>query len=93
LEVGVAGVPDSLRGEVVKAWVVVKPGQTMTEDEVKDCCRESLAKYKVPRQVEFRTELPKTTVGKTLRRELIRQHNEQEAKKKQNVVELPVKSL
>ena len=93
LEVGVAGIPDSLRGEVVKAWVVVKPGECLTEDEVKDWSKKSLAVYKVPRQVEFRTELPKTTVGKILRRELVRQHNEEEAKKKQNVMELPVKSL
>jgi long-chain acyl-CoA synthetase len=80
LEVGVAGIPDPLRGEAVKAWVVVKPGETMTEEEVKDWCIKSLAKYKIPRQVEFRTELPKTTVGKTLRRELVRQHNEAQAK-------------
>jgi long-chain acyl-CoA synthetase len=93
LEVGVAGIPDSLRGEVVKAWVVVKPGECLTEDEVKDWSKKSLAIYKVPRQVEFRPELPKTTVGKVLRRELVRQHNEEEAKKKQNVMELPVKSL
>jgi long-chain acyl-CoA synthetase len=73
LEVGVAGIPDPYRGETVKAWVVVKPGETMTEDEVKDWCREKLAKYKVPSQVEFRDELPKTTVGKVLRRELVRQ--------------------
>jgi long-chain acyl-CoA synthetase len=93
LEVGVAGIPDSLRGEVVKAWVVVKPGETLTEDEIKVWSKKSLAVYKVPRQVEFRTELPKTTVGKVLRRELVRQHNEVEAKKKQNIMELPVKSL
>jgi long-chain acyl-CoA synthetase len=73
LEVGVAGVPDTLRGEIVKAWVVTKPGEIMAADEVKDWCRKSLASYKVPRQVEFRQELPKTTVGKTLRRELVRQ--------------------
>ena len=93
LEVGVAGIPDSLRGEVVKAWVVVKPGETLTEDEIKIWSKKSLAVYKVPRQVEFRTELTKTTVGKILRRELVRQHNEVEAKKKQNIMELPVKSL
>ena len=93
LEVGVAGIPDSLRGEVVKAWVVIKPGETLCEEDVKDWCRKSLAVYKVPRQVEFRTELPKTTVGKTLRRELVRQHNEQEDKKKAMRMELPVKSL
>ena len=93
LEVGVAGIPDSLRGEVVKAWVVLKPSETLSEDDVKEWCRKSLAIYKVPRQVEFRTELPKTTVGKTLRRELVRQHNEVEAKKQLRVRELPVKSL
>jgi len=76
LEVGVAGVPDPYRGETVKAWVVVKPGETLTEDEVRDWCKERLAKYKVPTLVEFRTELPKTTVGKILRRELIREHKE-----------------
>lgn len=76
LEVGVAGVPDPYRGETVKAWVVVKPGETLSEDEVKDWCRERLAKYKVPTLVEFRSELPKTTVGKILRRELVREHKE-----------------
>ncbi len=81
LEVGVAGIPDPIRGEAVKAWVVLKPGETMNEDEVKEWCTKSLAKYKIPRQVEFRTELPKTTVGKTLRRELVRQHIEAEGKK------------
>jgi long-chain acyl-CoA synthetase len=93
LEVGVAGIPDSLRGEVVKAWVVLKPGECLTEEEVKDWSKKSLAIYKVPRQVEFRSELPKTTVGKILRRELVRQHNEELVKKKQIVGELPVKSL
>jgi long-chain acyl-CoA synthetase len=81
MEVGVAGIPDLLRGEVVKAWIVLKTGESITEDEVKEWCTKSLAKYKIPRQVEFRTELPKTTVGKTLRRELVRQHIEAESKK------------
>jgi long-chain acyl-CoA synthetase len=76
LEVGVAGVPDPYRGETVKAWVVVKPGQTMTEDEVKAWCSDKMAKFKAPTHVEFRNELPKTTVGKILRRELVRQHKE-----------------
>ena len=93
LDVGVAGIPDSLRGEVVKAWVVLKPSETLSEDDVKEWCRKSLAIYKVPRQVEFRTELPKTTVGKTLRRELVRQHNELHAEKQLRVGELPVRSL
>jgi long-chain acyl-CoA synthetase len=76
LEAGVAGVPDPYRGETVKAWVVLKPGEALSEDEIKEWCRERLAKYKVPTQVEFRTELPKTTVGKILRRELVREHKE-----------------
>ncbi len=80
-EVGVAGIPDALRGEAVKAWVVLKPGETMTDEMVKDWCAKSLARFKIPRQVEFRTELPKTTVGKILRRELVSQHNQALAKK------------
>jgi long-chain acyl-CoA synthetase len=76
LEVGVAGVPDPYRGETVKAWVVIKPGETLTEQDVKSWCSDKLAKYKVPSQVEFRDELPKTTVGKILRRELVREHKE-----------------
>jgi long-chain acyl-CoA synthetase len=86
LEVGVAGVPDPYRGETVKAWVVVKPGQTMTEEEVKAWCTERMAKYKVPTQVEFRSELPKTTVGKILRRELVREHKEHESAGKEPAV-------
>ncbi|HEB64084.1 MAG TPA: long-chain fatty acid--CoA ligase [Chloroflexi bacterium] len=83
LEVGVAGIPDPYRGETVKAWVVLKPGETATADEIKDWCRERLAKFKVPTHVEFRDELPKTTVGKILRRELVRQHKEAEAQKQE----------
>lgn len=70
LEVGVAGIPDPDSGEAVKAWVVLKPGQTATEDELGEWCKKDLAAYKVPREIEFRSELPKTTVGKILRREL-----------------------
>ncbi len=77
LEVGVAGIPDAYRGETVKAWVVVKPGETVTEEEIRAWCKERMAKFKVPTHVEFRSELPKTTVGKILRRELVRQHKEQ----------------
>ncbi len=77
LEVGVAGVPDPYRGETVKAWVVLKPGETATEEEIRGWCKDRLAKFKVPTVVEFRSELPKTTVGKILRRELVRQHKEQ----------------
>lgn len=75
-EVGVAGIPDEDRGEAVKAWVVLKTGQTANEEEIRVWCQALLTGYKVPTLVEFREELPKTTVGKVLRRELVRQHNE-----------------
>jgi long-chain acyl-CoA synthetase len=78
LEVGVAGIPDAYRGETVKAWVVLKPGETLTADEVKAWCKEHMAVFKVPTHVEFRDELPKTTVGKVLRRELVRQDREKQ---------------
>jgi long-chain acyl-CoA synthetase len=81
LEVGVAGIPDPYRGETVKAWIVLKPGETATPDEIKAFCKERLAAYKVPSHYEFRQELPKTTVGKILRRELVRQHKETESAK------------
>jgi len=76
LEVGVAGIPDPYRGETVKAWIVLKPGETLSDEEVKDWCKDRLAKYKIPTHIEYRRELPKTTVGKILRRELVRQHKE-----------------
>ncbi len=76
LDVGVAGIPDAYRGESVKAWVVLKPDQTASVEELQDWCRERLAPFKVPSQIEFRDELPKTTVGKILRRELVRQDKE-----------------
>jgi long-chain acyl-CoA synthetase len=58
----------------------------MTEADVKAWCSERMAKYKVPTQVEFRSELPKTTVGKILRRELVREHKEQEPTDKDPVI-------
>jgi long-chain acyl-CoA synthetase len=64
------GVPDPYRGETVKAFVVVKPGEELTEKEVIQFCKSRLASYKVPKMVEFREALPKTMVGKILRREL-----------------------
>ncbi len=65
------GVPQELRGEKIKAFVVLKEGQNATAAELLEHCRERLAKYKVPKQIEFRTELPKTLVGKVLRRVLL----------------------
>ncbi len=69
-EVGVAGVPDPYQGESVKAWVVLNPGARLEADELRAWCRQQLAAYKVPRYVEFCSELPKSTVGKVLRRKL-----------------------
>ncbi len=64
------GVPHEYRGETVKAFVVVRPGESLTAEELDAYCREKLAAYKVPKLYEFREELPKSAVGKTLRREL-----------------------
>lgn len=69
LEVGVIGVPDNSSGEAVKA-VIVKNDDSLTEKDVIDHCRKNLTNYKVPKLIEFREELPKTNVGKILRREL-----------------------
>jgi long-chain acyl-CoA synthetase len=70
LEVGVAGIPDPVKGEVVKAWVVLRGEGSTTEAELRAYCKERLAPYKVPAKVEFRKDLPKTMVGKVLRRVL-----------------------
>jgi long-chain acyl-CoA synthetase len=69
-EVGVAGVPDVTKGEAVRAWVVLRHGHQVTEADLRAFCRERLAPYKVPGRVEFRFDLPKTMVGKVLRRAL-----------------------
>ena len=67
------GVPDRYRGETVKAFVVLKPGETATEEEILNFCRQNLAKYKVPTRMEFCAALPKSSSGKILRRILRRQ--------------------
>ncbi len=73
LEACAVGIPHPKRGESIKAFVVLKQGQTLTEKEVFDYCAEKLAKYKLPVAVEFREELPKSNVGKILRKDLRRQ--------------------
>jgi len=70
-EAVVAGVPDPYRGETVKAYIVLKEGETATPEEIIAFCKERLAPYKVPKLVEFRSELPKSAVGKFLRRVLV----------------------
>jgi long-chain acyl-CoA synthetase len=72
-EAVVAGIPDPYRGETVKAFIVLKPGAHLSEEMLDEFCRKHLASYKVPRLYEFRTELPKTAVGKILRRQLIKE--------------------
>jgi long-chain acyl-CoA synthetase len=85
-EAAVIGVPDPYRGETVKAFIVLKQGQQVTEEELDRHCRERLAAYKIPRLYEFRSELPKTMVGKVLRRQL------QEEEKKRREAEQQMKS-
>ena len=69
-EVSVAGIPDAKQGEAVKAWVVLAAGKTATAEEIQAWCKEKLVAYKIPKYVEFRSDLPKTMVGKVLRRVL-----------------------
>jgi len=70
-EAAAIGVPDAYRGESAKAFVVLKPGQKATAEELIAFCKQNLAPYKVPRAIEFRDTLPKTMIGKILRRELV----------------------
>jgi long-chain acyl-CoA synthetase len=67
-EACVGGIPDPRQMEAVKAWIVLKADQTVSPEELQIFCREKLTGYKVPRFIEFRKDLPKTFVGKVLRR-------------------------
>ena len=75
LECAVIGVPDEYRGETVKAFIVLKSGETATEEEIIEFCKKNLAAYKVPKLIEFVDELPKSAVGKVLRR-ILREREE-----------------
>jgi len=79
LEACAIGIPDAYRGETVKAFIVVKPGETLTEEEITQWCKEKLAAYKVPKMIEFVDALPKSAIGKILRREV----KEMDKKKKE----------
>lgn len=77
-EVAAAGVPDAYQGEALKVWVVLLEGKQCTPGEISSYCRERLSAYKVPKLVEFRESLPKTNVGKVLRRALVEEHKRQQ---------------
>ncbi|SDF47136.1 long-chain-fatty-acid--CoA ligase [Desulfovibrio legallii] len=82
LEAVSVGIGDELRGEVLKAYVVPRQGETLTKADVIAWCRQKLANYKVPRLVEFRESLPKTIVGKVLRRALREEEEQKRAQRK-----------
>jgi long-chain acyl-CoA synthetase len=80
MEVGVRGFPDAAHGEIAVAFVVMKPGQSATEHDIREYCKKHLAFYKVPAKVVFRTELPKSLIGKVLRRMLTLDEKAENAK-------------
>jgi long-chain acyl-CoA synthetase len=79
-EVAVAGLPDEMKGETAKAWIILRPGAAVTSVEMKSWCRDRLAPYKVPTEYEVVTELPKSQVGKVLRRMLRQQEVEKRSR-------------
>jgi long-chain acyl-CoA synthetase len=83
LEVGVRGFPDAAHGEIAVAFVVMKPGVTATEHDIREFCKKHLAFYKVPAKVVFRKDLPKSLIGKVLRRMLTLDETPADANAKQ----------
>jgi long-chain acyl-CoA synthetase len=79
LECAVIGIPDPRSGEKVKAFIVLKPGETGTVEEFDAYCRENLTGYKIPKAIEFRNDLPKTMIGKVLRRALVEEERAKRA--------------
>jgi long-chain acyl-CoA synthetase len=80
LEAVVAGIPHPVRGDdTVKAFIVPKPDTNPTVEEIREFCKLHLAPFKVPREIEFRSELPKTLVGKVLRRVLVEEEKQKMA--------------
>ena len=96
MEACVAGVPNPRRGEVVKAYVVLKPGEEATVAEIRTFCKQYLAQYKIPKAVEFRTSIPKSQVGKVLRRvlleeEVVKQQAKEKARQEKMAAREPVR--
>jgi long-chain acyl-CoA synthetase len=92
MEAVVVGVPNPARGDdTVKAFIVPQPDTTPTADEIREFCKQHLAGYKVPREVEFRAELPKTMVGKVLRRVLLDEEKQKLAERSKKAEEQPAK--
>jgi long-chain acyl-CoA synthetase len=77
-EVVTAGIPDKARGEVIKAWVVLKEGCSISQEKIRMNCANEIAYFKVPGEIEFVSEIPRTPVGKVLRRELVKRELEKE---------------
>jgi len=77
-EAVVVGLPDKFEGEIIKAYAVLKTGESASEAEILAFCRQDLAAFKVPKRLEFRSELPKTMIGKVLRRVLIEEEMKDE---------------
>ena len=71
----VIGVPDGKGGEKVKAFIQLNPGETATEEEIREYCKNALAAYKRPKKIEFRKEIPTSIVGKIIRRKLKEENN------------------
>jgi len=79
LEAAAIGIPVGGDNQRAKIFVVLKAGQTATDEELIEWCRDGLARYKVPKFIEFRKELPKTMVGKILRRELMEEEEKKQS--------------
>jgi len=77
-EAAVVGIADEYRGETVKAYIVLKSGETLTEQEIIAYCKEKLAPYKTPKLIEFRASLPKSNIGKVLKRVLLEENQKAE---------------